>query len=169
VASERRQEVLAAARELLARDGVEGLTVGRLAAALSIKPPSLYKHFASKRDVEVALIAEGLEAHAAAVAAAGDGLGAIASAYRRFALDNPPLYRLMTERPLPRELLPEGLEARAAAPLLRALGDDGDLARAAWAFAHGMVQLELAGRFPPGADLAAAWRSGVAALEGARP
>ena len=48
------------------------------------------------------------------------------------------------------------------------VGGDADLARAAWAFAHGMVQLELAGRFPPGADLPAAWHSGVAALEAAR-
>jgi len=167
VASERQEEVLAVARELLARDGVEGLTVGRLAGALGIRPPSLYKHFASKREVEAALIAEGLEAHADTVEAAGDGLAAIAAAYRRFALDHAQLYRLMTERPLPREHLPAGLEARAAAPLLRALGGDADLARAAWAFVHGMVQLELAGRFPPDAELPAAWRRGVEALEAA--
>jgi hypothetical protein len=72
----------------------------------------------------------------------------------------------MTERPLPRDLLPDGLEARAAAPVLGAVGDP-DLARAAWAYAHGMVQLELAGRFPPGADLDPAWTKAVAAFTAA--
>jgi hypothetical protein len=88
---------------------------------------------------------------------------ALAVAYRRFALGHPHLYRLMTDRPLPREQLPAGVEDRAAAPLLRAVGDP-DRARAVWAFAHGMVALELAERFPPGADLDAAWRAGITAL-----
>jgi AcrR family transcriptional regulator len=162
--SARQRDILDAARELLAREGIEALTVGRLARSLGIKAPSLYKHFNSKRELETELIADGLEAHAAAVD--GADLRAIARAYRDFALANPELYRLMTERPLPREDLPAGLEARAAAPLLRALGD-ADLARGAWAFAHGMVQLELAGRFPPDADLDAAWERVVEALTGA--
>jgi len=37
--------------------------------------------------------------------------------------------------------------------------------QAAWAFAHGMTLLELAGRFPEAADLDAAWAAGSAALE----
>ena len=73
----------------------------------------------------------------------------------------------MTDRPLPRDLLPEGLEARAAAPLMRAAGDP-DLARAVWAFAHGMVVLELAGRFPPDAELERAWAKAVEAFSAAR-
>ena len=154
-----------AARELLTAEGVEALTLGRVAQALGIKPPSLYKHFAGKRALEAVLIAEGLEAHARALFDSGDSLASIASAYRRFALANPQLYRLMTERPLPRDLLPPGLEERAAAPVIRAAGGDPDLARAAWAFAHGMVQLELADRFPAGADLSAAWDTAVAAFE----
>lgn len=32
-----------------------------------------------------------------------------------------------------------------------------DTARAAWAWAHGLVSLEIAGRFPDGADVDAAW------------
>jgi len=70
----------------------------------------------------------------------------------------------MTERPLDRDQLPPGLEDRTAAPLVIALGGDPDRARAAWAFAHGMILLELNGRFPPGADLDAAWRAGLAAF-----
>ncbi len=70
----------------------------------------------------------------------------------------------MNDRPLRRDLLPPGVEARAAAPLLAAVGSI-DRARAAWAFAHGMTILELNGRFPPDADLDAAWRAGIRALE----
>jgi AcrR family transcriptional regulator len=161
--SARQRDILDTARELLIREGVEALTLGRIAGALGIKTPSLYKHIAAKRDLEAMLITEGLETQAAALEAAGQDLRDIAAAYRRFALDNAQLYRLMTERPLPREDLPEGLEARAAAPLINALGDR-DLARAAWAFAHGMVQLELAGRFPADADLGGAWDQATAAF-----
>ena len=42
---------------------------------------------------------------------------------------------------------------------------DPDLARAAWAAVHGLVALELADRFPPDADLDAAWAAAVRALE----
>ncbi|MFC5188086.1 TetR-like C-terminal domain-containing protein [Actinomadura harenae] len=41
------------------------------------------------------------------------------------------------------------------------------MSRSSWAFAHGMVVLELDGRFPPGADLDAAWRTGCEAFAGA--
>ncbi|MFE9660128.1 WHG domain-containing protein [Streptomyces sp. NPDC005955] len=92
-------------------------------------------------------------------------LAALARAYRADALAHPHVYLLATERPLPRHALPEGLEARAAMPLMRACDYDVDRARAVWAFAHGMVSLEIHGRFPDGADLAAAWRAGVRALE----
>ena len=76
----------------------------------------------------------------------------MAHAYRAWALAHPHLYPPMTDRPLARERLPAGLEASAAAPLLAALGDR-DRARAAWAAAHGLAALELAGRFPAGADV----------------
>ncbi len=73
----------------------------------------------------------------------------------------------MTAGPLPRERLRPGVEARAAAPIVQAVGDP-DLARAVWAFAHGMVILELDGRFPADADLDAAWAAGLAAFGAGR-
>ncbi|MDF2741756.1 MAG: TetR family transcriptional regulator [Actinomycetia bacterium] len=96
--------------------------------------------------------------------AAGGTLPALAAAYRRFALAHPHLYRLMTNGPLPREHLPSGLEDRTAAPVLRAAGSQAR-ARAVWAFAHGMVMLELDHRFPADADLDAAWQAGIAAFQ----
>ncbi|CAM5236007.1 hypothetical protein SALBM135S_00620 [Streptomyces alboniger] len=166
----RAREIVRAARELLEESGAEKLTMRSLADRLGIKAPSLYKHFPDKSAVEVELIAQALgelaEVFEAAEAEAPGSLDAFTDAYRAYALRHPHLYRLATERPLPRRSLPEGLEDRAAAPLVRACEGDGDLARAIWAFAHGMVILEIHGRFPEGADLGAAWRRGTRALTG---
>jgi hypothetical protein len=70
----------------------------------------------------------------------------------------------MTERELRRDLLTPGVENRAGRPVYGAVGRDVDLARAAWAFAHGMTILELNRRFPPDADLEEAWRRGIDAF-----
>lgn len=160
-------EIARAARSIVEEEGVDALTMRHLAERLGVRAPSIYKHFHSKRELEAAVIASGLdevgEKLAAAARDAGAPLEAIANAYRTFALSNPHLYRLMTEGPLPRDLLPPGVEARAAAPLLNAVGDM-DRARALWAFAHGMCQLELVGRFPADADLETAWQAGLAAF-----
>jgi hypothetical protein len=109
------------------------------------------------------VVADGLDELGAALRAGGPGLEGIARAYRAWALAHPHLYGLMTERPLPRDRLPPGAEERAAAPLHEALGDE-HRARAAWAAAHGLAALELRARFPPGADLDAAWAATVAAF-----
>ena len=66
---------------------------------------------------------------------------------------------------LPRERLLPGAEARAAAPVIAAAGHDPDRARTLFAFVHGMVILELDDRFPPGADLDAAWARGLGGFE----
>lgn len=58
---------------------------------------------------------------------------------------------------------PTGLEARTAAPLLRAAGSPAR-ARAAWAFMHGVITLELNERFPDDGLTELAWRSGITAL-----
>ena len=166
--SARADEVVAEARRLLEEEGPEALTMRRLADRLGIRAPSLYKHLPGKAALEAAIIATGLEESAstfeAAVDGASDPLPALAAAYRGFALAHPHLYRLMNDGPLPRQHLPPGLEDRTAAPLLRVAGSRAR-ARALWAFAHGMVMLELDHRFPPDADLDRAWQAGVAAFQ----
>jgi hypothetical protein len=89
----------------------------------------------------------------------------VAVAYPRWTLRRPHLYRLMYSRPLPREEVPAGIEAAAAAPIVAAFGGSPDLARAAWAFAHGMASPEIAGRFPNDADLSVAWEAGTTAIQ----
>ena len=167
----RRDEIVAAALELLEEQGPDGVTMRAVAARVGIRAPSLYKHVPDKDDLETLLMGEAFRRQAAAFADAAadssDPLGAIARVYRRWATEHPHLYRLMTHKPLPRERLPEGVEEAAARPLVEAVGGDRDLARAAWALAHGLTSLELAGRFPADADVDAAWRAGVDALNGA--
>ena len=166
--SARAEQLVAEARGLLEEEGPATLTMRRLADRVGIRAPSLYKHFPDKAALEAAVIATGLEDAAAVFEAAVDGatepLPALAAAYRRFALDHPHLYRLMNTGPLPREHLPPGLEDRTAAPLLRVAGTQAG-ARAIWAFAHGMVMLELDHRFPSDADLDAAWAAGITAFQ----
>jgi AcrR family transcriptional regulator len=164
----RQDQIVAAARALLEDGGPDAVTMRAIAERLGIRAPSLYKHVPDKAELEAALVTDAFVELAgtftAATAGARQPLMALARAYRTWALAHPHLYQLMNNRPLERDRLPEGVEASAAAPLVEACGGDGDLARAAWAFAHGMTSLELAGRFPPGADLDAAWRAGIDGL-----
>jgi len=165
--SPRGREIVAAAADLLEGEGAQALSMRRIAERLGMRAPSLYRHFPDKRSIEAALVSQGFRDLAARFAQAsgdGDPAAAIAREYRAFAHARPHLYRLMTTRPLDRGALAPGVEDAAAAHVVRAFGGDADLARAAWAFAHGMTILEIDGRFPPGADLDAAWRRGIEAL-----
>ena len=166
--SPRAREIVGVALELLEDEGPDGLSMRRIAERVGIRAPSIYKHLPDKEALEAALISVGFErmadAFEHALAGAEDPLRALAGAYRAFAEAHPHLYRLMTDRELKRELLTAGVEERASAPIFAAVGGDIDLARAAWAFAHGMTILELNNRFPPDADLDAAWERGIDAF-----
>jgi AcrR family transcriptional regulator len=162
-------EVVAAARLVLERDGPAGLTMRSVADELGIRAPSLYKHVAGKGAIEVMLIEEALREMGAELHAAlrrpgrSRPLAVLVRAYRRHALAHPNLYRLATAGPLPRSELEPGLEAWAGEPFLLVTGDP-HRAQALWAFTHGMVVLELDGRFPGGSDLDRTWARGAAAF-----
>ncbi|WP_250304996.1 MULTISPECIES: TetR/AcrR family transcriptional regulator [unclassified Streptomyces] len=168
--ADRARQIMAAARELLDVEGPDALSMRRIAERVGIRAPSLYKHFPDKAAVEAGLQVQGLIQLAEELEAAEAEIGGeppllvLSRAYRRHALANPHLYRITHGRPLARTELPEGLEDRAAMPLARAVHGDIDIARSFWAFAHGMVVLELDGRFPSGADLDAAWCTGCEAF-----
>lgn len=168
--SPRAQSIVTAARQILEQEGRDALTMRRLGEAVGIRAPSLYKHFPDKAAVEVALLelgfTEAADAFEQAFAMYGPSLATFMTTYRTFALSHPHLYRLMTQGPLPRERMRPGIEARTAAPL-QAVAGDPDLARAAFALAHGMTLLELDGRFAEGVDLEAAWAKAIAALSAA--
>jgi AcrR family transcriptional regulator len=164
--SSRRDEILDLAATLLEEEGPGALTMRELADRVGIRAPSLYKHVKDKDDIiagvqERALI--DMARHLSA--AAGLGLAPLAEAYRSWARAHPRLYEVATRRPLARTQIAPGVETAAAAPILEAVGGDEHLARALWALAHGLVDLELANRFPPGADLDATWRTALVGFE----
>jgi len=53
---ERRRRILAAARDVFARAGYEGASVEALAARAGVTKPILYRHFAGKRDLYLAVL-----------------------------------------------------------------------------------------------------------------
>jgi AcrR family transcriptional regulator len=160
-----RSRILEVAHEILARDGAGSVSLGRLARELGQELAPLYEHFESEGELLRCLAADVLLEQTSELEDAAPDLLAQAFTYRRFALQHPRQYRLLTECPLPCEMPPDGLRARPPRAFLEQL--DPDLAHAAWAFTHGMVELELDGRFAPDTDFEATWRAGIAAIAGA--
>jgi AcrR family transcriptional regulator len=171
--SDRVNQIVAAARQLVETEGAPALTMRRLADRLGIKAPSLYKHVTGRDAVIAQLVDDtlfdsGERMHAAVSRPARDGPngGPILSllvAYREFGRDQPNLYRLVTSGHLPRAELTPGLEDWAGEPFYRATADPYR-AQALWAFAHGTLILEIDGRFLPGSDLDLTWQAGARAF-----
>ena len=118
-------QIVAAGRSILDADGLDGLTMQRVAVAVGVRAPSLYKRVQGRGDL-VRLIANAVAGELAVVleAAAANGdprrdLRAIADAFRAWALAHPERYHLLFDR------LPEGervdpeMNARSSAVLLR--------------------------------------------------
>ncbi|MGK5729416.1 TetR/AcrR family transcriptional regulator [Streptomyces sp. URMC 124] len=166
----RAAQIVAAARDLLEERGRDELTMRALAESLGIRAPSLYKHFRNKEAVEAALTEDGLAEMGAALYAAlrkapeVERVPALLAAYRRHALAHQGLYRLATTGTLPRAALPDGLEEWAGTPFYLAT-EDPHRAQALWSYAHGMVVLELDGRYPDGSDLDLTWQAGALAFK----
>ncbi|MDA0635965.1 TetR/AcrR family transcriptional regulator [Nonomuraea sp. MCN248] len=115
------EEILDLALDLMAEEGVAGLSLSAAARRLGIRPPSLYKYFPSRHAVYDALFERGQRAYLEAVrrGAAGrePGLAAMAASLEagaRWVMANQALAQLMFWRPVP------GFEpsARAYAPAL---------------------------------------------------
>ena len=168
--SQRRDELIDLAARLLERDGLDAFGIGTLAREAGVQPPSLYKHFTGLADIENALISRGFVQFGEAIADATADipatdrpalLAAFARTYRAAALARPQHYRMMTARPLDRDALKPGAELAGMIALVDLFGETPghhDTARAAWAWAHGLTSLEIADRFPRGADIDAAWQ-----------
>jgi AcrR family transcriptional regulator len=172
----RAEEVLQAARELLEERGHDGLRMRLLADKLGIKAPTLYAHFRNKAAVENKLIAIGLveQADAAAAALAGtppeDAVEKMWAAYRGWALRNPALHLLIASRSLDRgDPAVIAAERPGADMVLRSARGDATAAIAFWAFAYGLIALELNERVPPGYDLDGVWSTGLRGLVSTLP
>jgi AcrR family transcriptional regulator len=174
IPTSRRVQIVDAARRLLEEQGPEALSMRNVAAEIGIRAPSLYEHVADKRALESAIIAAGLSEQGAALAeafdSADDPLVSMTGSWRGWALVHPHIYRLIYMRDLDRGDPAVAVAERSAAePMWALCGGDVVAARVIWAFAHGMVQLELSDRFPPGADIEGLWSRGLEALRGLLP
>jgi AcrR family transcriptional regulator len=103
-----RTELLDHALRVMADDGVAGLTMARLARAMGMRPPSLYKYYPSLLAIYDALFRRGqlanLEALRGGMRGAEPGLEAVAGALEatgRWAVANPILAQLLFWRPVP--------------------------------------------------------------------
>jgi AcrR family transcriptional regulator len=102
------EEILDIATDVMTEEGVNGLSLAEVARRLGVRPPSLYKYFASLTAVYDALFLRGSRAHLdvlrAAMAGAEPGLEALTcglEASGRWALANRALAELLFMRPVP--------------------------------------------------------------------
>lgn len=152
--------VINAAAAVADKDGLEAVTLARLAADLGVRPPSLYKHVDGLDAVKRALAVRGVtEANrrigqATVGKARDEAMFALAHAYWQFARERPGLYAasLRAARPGEKDVAAAG-EALLGTVLsvLSGYGVRGDDAlhatRGLRAIIHGFVSLDAAGGF----------------------
>jgi AcrR family transcriptional regulator len=96
-----KRRLVASAREILEREGLNGLSLRAAARACGVSHMAPYRHFAGKDDLLAAVAEQGFRALTAALdASALAETGVVKAlefgmAYVLFACDNPSLYRLM--------------------------------------------------------------------------
>jgi AcrR family transcriptional regulator len=170
--------ILDAARELFAAEGVEAVTMRRIAEKIEYSPTAIYFHFKDKESLLAELCDTDFRAFAqgfAAMAAIEDPverLRASGYAYIDFGLKNPSHYRLMFMTPKnvgPKDTaIRQGDPAEDAYAFVKGIVEeilaagryrpeytDADLlSQVIWGSVHGVVSLEIAKRDDPWVD----WR-----------
>lgn len=170
--------VVEAAAELADREGLDKLTLARLADQLGVRAPSLYAHVDGLADLRARVGTWGVARMTGAVAEAATGragreaLQAVADVYREFARAHPGVYAAMQRAPED----PDGDAAVAAgrlievfAAVLRGYGLEGDDAthgiRIVRSALHGFVTLENEGGFAIPISLEETYRRLVVMLD----
>ncbi|ATB26591.1 TetR/AcrR family transcriptional regulator [Melittangium boletus] len=163
--AEVRAAILRVAREMVVREGFEGLTMRKLAEAIEYSPAAIYLHFENRDAIARALCLEGFEELLARLEplshepVASRRLRSLAGAYVGFGLEHPETYRLlfMTDPKYTTDIFRSSEDAggRAFQVLVRlaedlkAQGETPDslstlpLAETLWGAMHGLVSLKL--------------------------
>ena len=102
------QAILDASRAIMREEGVAALSMQELARRMDMRAPSLYNYFSSKAEIYDTLFRLGFtmfDAHIKALIKTSTGLHdelrIYIEGYMSFALENPDLYQLCFERPVP--------------------------------------------------------------------
>lgn len=161
-----RTAVIQAAADLADAEGMEQLTLARLAEHLGIRPPSLYNHVASLAGLRRDLALLGMQelntrlTRAVIGKAGNEAVASLAHVYRAFAKEHPGLYAATIRAPDPadeeaKQVAQGGIAVIVA--VLAAYGLQGDEAihavRALRSALHGFVMLETTGGFAMPFDL----------------
>jgi AcrR family transcriptional regulator len=152
-------QILETAIQILERDGREALSMRKLAEALGVQAPSLYRHYADKTTLEQAIAARAatqlhdvLQNAIRPLRSASKVLHQSARTYCAFAREHRELYDLMMTGFTPANV-PEGktLWNLVLEIIGRITGNPDDTAAAValWSFLHGFVTLEQGGLFGP--------------------
>lgn len=159
------REIVDVARDLLDEEGVDGLSMRAIAGRLGVRAPSLYKHLPDKQAILDVLIAdlyrEFGDHQRAAVVGLDDPVGALFAAFREWALAHPERYSLLSSGPLSPTPLVTAAALYCGDPLRWAMRDDLDGAVVSWAFVHGLLDLEIRGRFARPFDPETVWAWGI--------
>ena len=164
-----RAVVVEAAAALADEGGLEDLSLGDLAERLGVRKPSLYNHVAGIGDLRRELALVGLRelgrslTRAAVGKAGGEGLFALAEAYRRFVKERPGLYAAtvrsyrLSDPDDPELAAAEGEALEPVLAVLASCGVRGEeeaihAARGLRSVAHGFASLEEAGGFGMSVD-----------------
>jgi AcrR family transcriptional regulator len=102
------QNILDAARMIMRKEGVAALSMQELARRMDMRAPSLYNYFSGKVDIYDTLFRLGFQKWDDYLTTAlqdattfEDELRLVLEGYMSFALENPELYQLCFERPVP--------------------------------------------------------------------
>lgn len=158
-----REDILAHACDLYLSDGLEGFSMRKLARAVGVTAPALYRHYESKEHVFVDVVREAYRAFSSYLYRALEGrtpeerLRRAAIAYLDFVLEHPRWYRMVFMGPehMGLDTLPPDIEAQGCAvhqfwvDRLRECMDAGLLEQedpiqvglTLWAHAHGLIRL----------------------------
>jgi AcrR family transcriptional regulator len=172
-----RARVVATAGDIADGEGLDAVTLARVAAELDVRSPSLYNHVAGREGLLRALAAQSTRELADALRRAATGRAgvaamlAVAEAQRAYALAHPGRYAATVAAPAAGD--PEHEQAAADAvdvlgAVLGGAGLEGDelihAARALRSAVHGFAALEAAGGFALAVDRDESFRRLVEAL-----
>lgn len=159
------EQIVEMASAMIEEQGVEALSLARLATALGVKAPSLYRYFNGRLALLQAVnnrtihtMTARLHAEAVRISSPRARLVAYIHAYRAFALRYPALYQLLFINPVddlrPDQALREAFVAPAEEAMTQLVSPEEVITamRGLWALMHGYVMLELGAHMWAGGD-----------------